>query len=74
MAVIVADDGDGIPWAEGGYGTYIGQKEDGSASEWVLLHPVCFSVLFDEMCRQGIQASLIFMLGHVGEIRQALSM
>jgi hypothetical protein len=70
--VILADTfGIDFDWDSGRFDTYIGNM-DGKKTEWVVLHPNCFLALFNELTRQSQNTVLMWAVGQVAEIREAL--
>ena len=65
-------DGAEIDWDTSELETYIGDK-NGLTTEWVILHPVCFTRLFDEMMRQNQTSVLMIAMGTVSDMRLALA-
>lgn len=51
---------------------YQAMKEDGSSTEFILLHPTCFEEFFREVMRQETHIVLMFVVGDVGTIKEAI--
>jgi hypothetical protein len=74
VGVVLADTmGAGIDWASGNFLVY-GDTMDGTTytKPWIVLHPNCFHLLFDEFMRQELMTAITMFVGPTGDLMQAL--
>lgn len=71
MVVLLKDDYYGtIDWAPA-YDTVITQDGE-NKNELVILHTTCWEKVFNEMLAQEQMTALMFVIGGVGDVREAL--
>jgi hypothetical protein len=66
IGIILADVRGETDWEKGGYTTY------GDKVKFVILHPMCFLRLFDEIIRQQLSTALNFYVSTSGDIHAIL--
>jgi hypothetical protein len=73
MGVLLCDRWEaGINWAQGNFTTYEGVNPEGGPVTWILLHPNCYLLVFDELLRLQLNAALMMAVGHVSDFREGL--